>query len=201
MNSKADLNESALAWLKDRAGLSLLGPFELQIDTNEEEVKTVFRIILSGTPVEFIDGENSILISPSINSNEAKAELSTIDDGRGLDLYFETIDQYFLGAYSYLQIDIDGNLYAKACFLANYANTRSSLAFFQVYKNDDSELIVKVKSFSSAFKGASDVDFYNVIYAVLKSSYQYWELFDLLNNINLSSDEIISIFENNNSRE
>lgn len=196
MNTNLELKEKVLNWLTEKAGLDLLGPFQLEMETIDEEEKTIFKLMLSGTPEEFINKGSQILISPTNNNNnEAKLSLKTIDDGKNLDLYFEAIDQYFIGAYSYLNIDLENDLYEKACILANYANTRSNLAFFQVLNNTNANLKIKVKSFSTVYKGVSDQDLYNVLYAVLQSSYHYWYLFLFLTNSNLSVSDAISMFE------
>ena len=183
MNTNLELKEKVLNWLTETAGLDLLGPFQLDMETIDEEEKTIFKLMLSGTPEEFVNNGSQILISPTNNNNEAKLTLKTIDDGKNLDLYFEA------------NIDLGNDLYEKACILANYANTRSNLAFFQVLNNTNDNLKIKVKSFSTVYKGVSDQDLYNVLYAVLQSSYHYWCLFLFLTNSNLSASDAISMFE------
>jgi hypothetical protein len=196
MNTKLNLKENVLSWLNNQAGMSLLGPFEFEENNNEDEGKTTFIIYLSGTPGEFIDGHKELSISPSNINNESKFSIKTINDGRKLDLTFEVIDEYFIGAYSHLNINIEKKDYSNACILANYANTRTNLAFFQIINNTDTHLAIKVRSFSSVHKGASSEDFHNILYSVLVNSYRYWILFSSLSNTNLSASDIILNFEN-----
>lgn len=196
MNNNLTLKEKALSWLSSNAGIELLGPFELEEFTNDEEVKTTYKIKLKGTPSEFLEGYHSISVSPAINIHEATITSKVLNDGKQIDIYFETIDEYFIGAYTYLNLDIDKEKYEKACALANYTNTKSNLAFTHVIK--EKKLSVKIKSFSCIINGVSEEDFYNVIYSTLKSSFSNLHLFSILKDSNQTDSEIITFFEKSN---
>ena len=189
------LSERVLRWLE---GVSFLGPFELTTSAHQAEENWVFEISMSGTPVEFANEAAQISISPT-TTGESLVSGRVVEDGRKISPYFETFGENVIASRSVLDINLEASCYSSACFLANYANVRSNMAFFKVLRGSKQALSVEVSSFTSLFSGGTDDDFYNVLYSCVDSSYRYWKLFSYLSDSRTSPDAAIEQFEDNPS--
>ena len=189
------LSERVLRWLE---GVSFLGPFELTTSAHQAEENWVFEISMSGTPVEFANEAAQISISPT-TTGESLVSGRVVEDGRKIFPYFETFGENVIASRSVLDINLEASCYSSACFLANYANVRSNMAFFKVLRGSKQALSVEVSSFTSLFSGGTDDDFHNVLYSCVDSSYRYWELFSYLSDSRTSPDAAIEQFEDNPS--
>ena len=189
------LSERVLRWLE---GVSFLGPFELTTSAHQAEENWVFEISMSGTPVEFANEAAQISISPT-TTGESLVSGRVVEDGRKIFPYFETFGENVIASRSVLDINLEASCYSSACFLANYANVRSNMAFFKVLRGSKQALSVEVSSFTSLFSGGTDDDFHNVLYSCVDSSYRYWKLFSYLSDSRTSPDAAIEQFEDNPS--
>lgn len=187
------LSERVLHWFE---GVTFLGPFELTKRADQAKENWVFEISMSGTPVEFANEAAQISISPT-TEGEASVSGTVVGDGRKIFPYFETFGEYVIASRSVLGINLDASCYSSACFLANYANVRSNMAFFKVLRGSNQALGLEANSFTCLFSGGTDDDFYNVLYSCVDSSYRYWELFSYLSDPRLSPDAAIARFEDN----
>lgn len=185
------LSERVLHWFK---GVTFLGPFELTTRADQAEGSWVFRISMSGTPVEFANEEAQISISPT-TTGESLVSGRVAEDGRKIFPYFETFGENRIASRSVLDINLEASCYSSACFLANYANVRSNMAFFKILRRSKQALSVEVSSFTCLFSGGTDDDFHNVLYSCVDSSYRYWELFSYLSDSRVSPDGAIQRFE------
>ena len=189
------LSERVLRWLE---GVSFLGPFELTTSAHQAEENWVFEISMSGTPVEFANEAAQVSISPT-TTGESLVSGRVVEDGRKIFPYFETFGENVIASRSVLDINLEASCYSSACFLANYANVRSNMAFFKVLRGSKQALSVEVSSFTSLFSGGTDDDFHNVLYSCVDSSYRYWKLFSYLSDSRTSPDAAIEQFEDNPS--
>lgn len=191
MNIK--LSERVLHWFE---GVTFLGPFELTTRAHQTKENWVFEISMSGTPVKFANEADQISISPT-TTGESLASGRVVEDGRKIFPYFETFGENVITSRSVLGINFEASSYSSACFLANYANARSNMAFFKVLRGSKQALSVEVSSFTCLFSGGTDDDFHNVLYSCVDSGYRYWELFSHLSDSRMSPDAAIEQFEDN----
>ena len=179
MNEEINLKENALEWFQNHA-LDLLGPCELNVNEDEELDRTSFSINLSGTPPFILEDDGFKPCSKKIHEN--------------INLYLDTIPDGFIEVLVYLRIEISSEKYASACVLSNYVNMQSNAAYTQIFDQGD-KLIVRVKVASSASLGGASDDFYYLFLSALTQTYHFFELFNILGEVDKNPDEIINIFD------
>jgi len=189
MSKESILKDLALSWFQNES-LEILGPFDLNVQTDEELNRTTFKINLTQTPPLIYEMELDKEI------NEDTLNLITLNlINKNINLYLDTVEDRFIEVLCYLGLSVSSDKYSQACEIANFLNINSNTYFIQVFPQEET-LNIRIKVATSAIGGVGNDDFYILITSVILSTYNYWSLFSILEKSNESADKIIAIFQN-----
>jgi len=184
-NNEWAIRDCVYDWLSDGAGL-IFGTFELEESRDEDDKKTTFTVKLSGTPSQFTEeGDAWETIEVDGKPNERIIQKKTVDDGRKLIVYIETVESKEewqglgqVAIYAYIALPLDPAAYERACIKATKWN-RGGIAYIQCFVDEES-VILRAKSMALLNEGQRTYLLDRLATDCLSLGYESWKDFEEL---------------------